>query len=129
MKQVDQTIMGPEGNCLSACIASLLHLSVDDVPHFVIHEDAWKRMQQWLYERGLYPYNFAVDDPLDAANTPDGYYIITGRSPSGPCQHCVVACGPVIVHDPHPKRAGLATRDEFLVLLPLDVGEWQRVAP
>lgn len=36
MKPIDQTTFGvPGGNCFSACVASLLELSIDDVPYFM----------------------------------------------------------------------------------------------
>lgn len=135
MKQVDQTIFGPQGNCLSACIASVLHLSVADVPCFWSSNDDenggdewWGRMEQWLLSRGWYPFPLAIDNPLDPEQTPNGYYIITGRAKNDTTMHSVVACGTVIVHDPDPQptRNGLDTREWFMLLIPLDPGEWTR---
>jgi len=42
MTRVYQTIVDPNhGNCMQAVIASLLELSLDDVPHFLEFKDRW----------------------------------------------------------------------------------------
>jgi hypothetical protein len=41
MKSVDQTTFGPNGNCFSACVASLLELPIDAVPFFMSAGDGW----------------------------------------------------------------------------------------
>ncbi len=46
MKPVDQTTFGhPGGNCFSACVASLLEMSVDQVPYFMGHDDWFGRRE------------------------------------------------------------------------------------
>ena len=116
MRPVDQTIFGaPEGNCLAACVATLLDLSIDDVPHF--GADGWaEQLTRWLRPRGLYALHFSL--PSDWH--PRGLYILAGQSPRGDFLHAVVARGGDVIHDPHPSRAGLLSHVDATVLTPLD---------
>jgi hypothetical protein len=48
LKPVLQTLEYPEGNCFGACLASILELSIDDVPNH--HGFNWyNRYEEWLY--------------------------------------------------------------------------------
>lgn len=126
MKPVDQTTFGPRsngraGNCMSACIASLLELPIAQVPYFMGTEgepdDLWKkRINRWLAPHGFSFMYFKA--ARDFTQWPPGYYVLTGRSPRG--LHAVVAKGDRIVHDPHPSRDGLKSVDGFAILIPLD---------
>ena len=49
MKPVDQTLFGEgRGNCLPACIASVLELPLEAVPHFVLEDDWVGALQTFL---------------------------------------------------------------------------------
>lgn len=122
MIPVDQTTFGfPGGNCFSACVATLLGLPLEEVPYFMEPEDTWwERFLAWLRPRGLY----ALCLKLDGAEwAPAGYHVLSGQSPRKPddpdAHHSVVAHWREIVHDPHPSRAGLLTRRDVIVLIPL----------
>lgn len=139
MKPVIQTVYGEsKGNCMSACIASLLELEIDEVPCFVRdYQNKWyEAMQEWLGKKGIMllriclpkEYNTGEDirfDPL-----PDCLCMATGQSPRGKFGHTVV--GRVdkgfnfeMLHDPHPQNAGIVGmpwRLEFFVPLnPVDI--------
>lgn len=120
MIPADQTTFGfPGGNCFSACVASLLHLPLDDVPYFMDGDGWYERFQSWLAPHGCYALAFN----LDAGWTPAGLHILSGKSPrdlNGGALHSVVARGKEIAHDPHPSRAGLLSRDDVVILIPLD---------
>lgn len=123
MKPVMQTTFGfPGGNCFSACVASLLHLPIEDVPYFMGADDKWWDMfLAWLEPRGYY----AICFPLRADQALPGYYVLSGRSPRGTADadlHSVVARGLKIVHDPspEPRRGELLSREDAIVLVPLD---------
>ncbi len=117
MKPVDQTIFGaPQGNCLPACIASILEYPLEEVPHF--GDTTWvATLAVWLAPRGLYPIIATL--PNDDWR-PAGFHILAGKSPRGDFLHAVVARGAEIVHDPHPSRAGLLTVVDATLLVPLD---------
>jgi hypothetical protein len=120
MKPVDQTRFGvPEGNCFPACVATILHLSIEDVPSFCAKGDGWfQDFQDWLRRHGLYAVMLKHEDGW----SPDGFYILSGKSPRGDFLHAVVAQGADIVHDPHPSRAGLVDRQDCALIVPLDLG-------
>lgn len=116
MTPVDQRVFaereGDVGDCLSACVASLLNLPLDDVPVFVAEPNWHAAMDNWLAERGLaliylhflrgtWPWIPPRDVPL----------IVGGQSPRGPWGHAVIGIwregAMEVLHDPHPSRAGI----------------------
>lgn len=103
MREVTQTILhdqipGVPGNCLQAAVASLLDLDLDDVPHFIEHDDWLQYLVDWGRERGY----LVVSRRPDAVRMGIAY----GPSPRG-VQHAVVWLDGAIAFDPHPSRAGL----------------------
>jgi hypothetical protein len=116
VRPADQTTFGfPDGNCFSACVASLLEVDVAEVPWFMGHDEWWPHFEAWLRPRGYY----ALCCPLGDYRPP-GFHILSGKSPRGDYMHSVVARGAEVVHDPHPSRAGLDSRVDFIVLVPFD---------
>lgn len=121
MIPVDQTITGPKGNCMSACIASLLHLPIERVARFIrepgdTHVFQWaERLDDFLEPFGLYALHFAADP--ERAAFPGVFHIMTGISPRGR-PHAVIGKGCRIVHDPHPDKTGLVSIDGFCLLVP-----------
>lgn len=103
---------GTVGDCWRTCIASILEVDRDDVPNFVEIEMEdeestawWDATNEWLNERGFH----LIELDLNVQNwAPDGYTILSGRSPRGEHNHCVVGKGVEVVHDPHPEGGGLA---------------------
>lgn len=115
MKPVYQTILdGQDGDCMAACIASLLELPIDQVPnpHTTTWWDDW---QAWLKQRGLY-----LVEAIGADWMPPGWGILVGTSPRGDWQHACVALNGEIVHDPHPDGGGVAQRTAYDLLVPYD---------
>ena len=94
------------GDCLRACIASLLNMSSAQVPHFVKDgcepEVTYDRVRKWLAERGLIPMFIGYA----ASETPDDVLQFMGETNPGvwyilfSADHAVVCCGNEIVHDP-----------------------------
>ncbi len=124
MIPVDQTVFGaPNGDCLPACIASILELPLAEVPHFGA-EDWFAALTAWLAPRGLYPVCAGVAGDW----RPAGLHILAGKSPRGAFLHAVVARGAEIVHDPHPSRAGLLSHADVTMLVPLDPADAERLA-
>lgn len=116
MRPVDQTKFGAEGNCTAACIASILELALDDIPDFG-DDPLCEKLSEWLRPMGLYAACVALD-PKFPRWVPEGYHMLGGESPGGP--HHVVARGKDIVHDPNPNRAGLVTREDVILFIPID---------
>ena len=51
-KPTKQTEFGLKGNCLSACIATLFDIGIEDVPNFADYEEDWAfRLSKWMVEK------------------------------------------------------------------------------
>lgn len=110
------------GDCLRACVASILELDLLDVPHFVHeHTHGEIAMMDWLATKGIECLR------LQGHYEVQTHVIYTGRSPrSTHGRHAVVGLAGEIVHDPHPSRAGLKGLAEFTYLLfPAEI-DWKR---
>jgi hypothetical protein len=122
---LDQTILhDPDkpdvmGNCWQTCIASLLNIPLDEVPHFVQENDTYDAVNEatraWARERGLellhLDRSYLKGSPM--------LCILEGRSPRG-VAHVVIGRGDETIHDPHPSRDGLSWADAAYVFVPLD---------
>ena len=119
MIPVDQTVYGGEaGNCLAACIASLLHLEIEAVPNVCEGGDGWfDRLTAWLLPRGMVPLCFK-GPPLPQLGA--ALCIVSGASPRGDFLHATVYRGDALVHDPHFSRAGIGEVADTMYLIPLD---------
>lgn len=102
---------GTYGDCLRACIASLLDMIPEDVPHFA-HDGAvadvvTDRLREWLAQRGLGPWwsHFDADEPMDVvldtmgANNPGVHYLLFGCTASGE-PHVVICKDDAVVWNP-----------------------------
>lgn len=91
------------GDCLRACVASILELDPNGLPNFA---DEWPH--SWL--------EWAGDryELIEHKAAPSGWSIAVGVSPRDPqITHGVVALDGTIVHDPHPSRAGLTSAVQY----------------
>lgn len=110
------------GNCLTAVVASLLELPIEDVPNFVQddvdHEgdpdwDWWTTLHRFITERGYQMHYLAVPGGPPSAfplPKPGEHYAVIGLSPRGPqglIHHIVIHRDGQMVHDPHPDGTGL----------------------
>jgi hypothetical protein len=110
MKPVDQTRYDTKGNCVSACIASILELPVEVVPLF-ISDGWWSRLLRWLGTRDL------SATKIEADRAAPGYTIAFGPSMRlVGLGHACVARNGIIVHDPHPSRDGLPSVDYYVAI-------------
>lgn len=131
MRPVTQTRFGwPEGNCLMACVASILEVDLEALPDLYEaqqeREDGswWNALHEALKERGWSCVYVGWDTDIAA---PQGYAIAGGDSPREDvvndkgenAGHTVVVKDGRVVHDPHPSRDGLGgTPNDYIVLLP-----------
>ena len=104
------------GDCLRACIASILELSAAEVPHCYDYDErtcadgslGLERLQQWLNRRGLgYLEVFVAEEYFGrfTASFLCGYHVLIGLA--GVAEHAVVGFQGRCVHDPHPQRTGV----------------------
>ena len=136
MKPVYQNKIGYGGNCFTACIASILHLDINEVPNFCANSalDWWDKAQAWLVERGY----FLLDMKYTLMNSsccviPSGVYaIISGKSPRGDWNHAIIGISDMrndkcvwrYVHDPNEQANGkwIVGEPEWIgFLVPMDI--------
>jgi hypothetical protein len=126
---VDQTILAGDpkrqGNCVSACVATYLGVSINDVPNFVEYDGAtvdgtpggtgwwWLMVGYMAGAGGLWPVD--LDDVTDGR--PGELLFVAGPSERG-VLHQVLYRDGELWHDPHPSRAGLLKVTEVLAWRP-----------
>ena len=120
MKPVDQTKLhdpdnGINGNCMAASLASILELSLSEVPEFedMGEQKWWPALRRWLKSLGYHLLAWKQEFYMPV------YFIASGPSPRG-IEHSVVYRGTKMVHDPHPSRAGIVEITSVWALLPID---------
>ena len=132
MKPIDQDVFGaPDGNCFTACVASLLRIPLDEVrdieelyrngsrEHYAgdaqAFSKAWAEIQRALAVR------FGVTVAcFQSPHAPSGYCMAAGKSPRGDFGHYVVVLDGELAHDPHPSRDGLdGPIEDWTVLVPV----------
>ena len=129
MKPVQQTTFGQKkGNCFSACVASILELTLDEVPWFIGSEDWFAAFTEWLKPLGYWPLMLKVGivrkfDEIGQGYVsetwlPSGYWIAGGECSRG--WHAVIFRDGDFVHDPHPSNEGLKKIEDATLLIPLD---------
>ena len=113
------------GDCLRACVASLLDMETLSVPHFVhdgcAPEMTFQRLREWLVGRGLVP----MMSGYPASETPDELLHFMGET--NPCvhyillsaNHAVVCYGDKIVHDPAWVKSPLTPPTDMWITLVL----------
>lgn len=126
MKPVMQTEFGERGDCVRACVASILELKVEDVPHFLLDDDgeidedgATGRLVNWLALRNKRLRHVWVWPGFHKCLRPICYCMGAGKSPRGiTAGHMVVYQGGVLAHDPHPDGQGLdGGPEEYLFII------------
>jgi len=137
MVPVTQTRVGyPEGNCFMAAIASVLEVSLDDLPDLFDeccewHEDGrWDHGDWWGVTRGAVRslgWDIVYIPTKDHKGVPPGYSIAGGPSPRKDvvngdgknAGHAVVCLDGRMIHDPHPSGDGLDGNvvDEWYIFL------------
>lgn len=119
MKPAEQTIFGEEkGNCMAACVASLLEFPTEIVPNFCEDAENWcQRLQAYLLPFGLDYVEFEINESGKVVVQDGHHCILVGKSPRGDFDHAVVGIvegtKAKIVHDPHPSKDGLKTTESI----------------
>lgn len=105
---------GVWGNCHSACLASLLELTEEEVPHFYHNsqpagtksgDQCRDEVNEWLAQRNLYEAVFNYTSPLEEVQNymevmnPGVYYILGGMSTNN-SGHSIICRDGKVVHNP-----------------------------
>lgn len=101
MKKVYQTITNAaDGNCMEACLASLLEIDISDVPKFSKKEEWYDECQAFLAKYDLYLLCFDFNEPRFDLLL--GYCIASCSSPNyKDVDHAVILHNGRVFHDPH----------------------------
>jgi len=121
MKKVMQTkLVKGRGDCLPACVASLLHLKLEDVPDFVaLNRSRWPDLLlRWLSDYG---YGNLVLSRQQASNVglkeSGALCIAVGKTTRSEEYHAVLWRRGKCLHDPHPYGAGLRGKPAYFIVL------------
>jgi len=114
------------GDCWRACIASVLELPIEEVPHFGLLDVREGRREELKF-LSKYGYTiYAIYGDGSMGNHPkievdeNEYYFAIGVSPRDKNVHHQVVCHKgEIVHDPHPDKTNLKSISHFEILLKL----------
>lgn len=114
---------GVHGDCMSAVLASLLHLPIESVPMFTDPITWVKDLNAWLLQFGLAYFMFEnLDCEVEAYGVSGMWHEISGNtSRFADVQHACVARDCKVNFDPHPSRSGLtriACHGVFIALEP-----------
>lgn len=101
------------GDCFRCCVASILEVNVEEVPHpYAGGAVEWEHRYQHMvdYLRNTYGVWLAftrihADDLKAVCESMTGYFLLGGRSPRD--QHLCVADKNGIAHNPNPLNDGL----------------------
>ncbi len=121
MKPIMQTNITPEeGNCFSACIATVLEIDISEVPN-VRNDFAWFQIMDKFVSK--YGYGLLHMLRIDYVREDAGewrkkaYIIATGNSPRHEdLTHSVVYQNDEMVHDPHPDGGGLDEKPGYYII-------------
>lgn len=100
---------GTSGDCMRACIASILEMEPIQVPHFyptgVDGPAGFAHMREWLEAHDYFPFMLAfppelsLEQALDCMRLNKAHYILIGGTRYED-NHAVVCCGNKVVHNP-----------------------------
>lgn len=125
MIQVKQTRYGVTGNCLAACIASILEVSLSDVPT-CDGGAVGQSLMAWLAARNLFLVRIPIQSRREDGTAVAFYFghaILIAKSPRGG-SHAVVVKDGRVVHDPHPdSEQGIGEWESYFLFGTLDASK------
>ncbi|MHA1402132.1 MAG: hypothetical protein ACTSQE_17430, partial [Candidatus Heimdallarchaeaceae archaeon] len=106
-------------DCLRACIASLTELPLDEVPHFLEHEDWRGCLNAWCEKYNLVPLDVTLEAPLDLCT------IAIVPSPNFKRgKHAVIWKGNRLIHDPLGPIESNYEPEEHLIFVVKDLAKF-----
>lgn len=121
-KFIQQTKTGKGGNCMSACLATLLECHIDDVPND--DSDKWQDiLNEWLIENhGVHLVTVRLDEPVNSKMMIDYFTgsIVIGvgkRTSEAALLHAVLYQDGNMIFDPHPGGNGVIEATEIDMLV------------
>lgn len=119
MKRIYQTRFGADGNCLAACIASLLECPLAAVDFSCSEDpDGWDELVRAKVARFGMDFLHIGGRAFKLYGAARVLYIAHGPSPRGR-RHAVLHRAGRLVHDPHPQGGGILQLEQVSFLVPL----------
>ncbi len=112
---------GQIGDCWRCCIAAIIGLPAEEVPHFVAEEKGNADVQSWLSEKGYVLISASnISVPRWFGDNIEYPVICCGptvRSKKIGEHHAVIMMNNEVVYDPHPSESGLlATVNQYIII-------------
>ena len=119
------------GNCMAACVASLLEVPISSVPAWedMGSDGSWgDSFMSFLEQHGYEYHGLLIPDAqllddwwsyiLERSAGIDGCFIIGGKSPRTHVTrgHAVIYKDGKLAHDPHPSGAGITEIEEIYII-------------
>jgi hypothetical protein len=129
MIPVKQTILhdpanGLHGNCLSAVLASLLHMPIEHVPVFTKPHTWTRDLNAWLKQFGLCYWLITPESFIDMCKhhgVSQCHHEVGGPSKRhNDVDHACVGRDGAVVFDPHPSNEGLGEVTSIGIFIALD---------
>ena len=118
MKPTLQTTFGLNGNCLLACLASIMEIDIETIPYTNDYDDWQDELNKWLIDNHniyLMSIRFDLNSYIPAA-IHQGYTIGCGKSCNN-LMHAVVCFNKKIIHDPLPNSGLTFENIEYFDIL------------
>jgi len=126
MIPVDQTICNfKNGDCFSACVASILELPIIEIPNFM--QDGENKfdyhVEQFEKDFGIASVDFDYTNHKEALQDfvllmKNRHLVATGPSPRNKKKnHAVLWYNDKMAHDPHPDKTGLLEYPELFTIM------------
>jgi hypothetical protein len=126
---VYQTVIDKwRGNCLQAAMASMFHLELEQVPHFILYEDWFKVFWHWLHALDHEYIGSGYQEHIaDAPLVNDALYCsVKSKLFPGGTHAVLINREGIVIHDPNPKKLFLGENvvesgafDSLLMIGPL----------
>ena len=108
---------GKTGDCLRACVASIIELPIENVPHFALHQNWLRLLQSWAFDTHNVHVVYLSLLPKSTPYTDEfTLWIASGISRRG-TRHAVVYKGNRMIWDPHPDKTGLVEVDHAILFV------------
>ncbi len=108
------------GNCIQACVASLMDLPLRQVPHFVMYGNKMMDVMTDFCNQNGYKFSGVKKNltDYDICNFKgvDGFYIIGGKSPRNKYGHAVIYKDGCPYFDVHPDNTFTRTVDNMYLI-------------
>ena len=112
----DDGTITQRGNCLAACVASILEKSIEEIPELVALDPKFDQLYALRgYLESLDMSLILLMRTMDYHPISNGWYIVSGPTVRGSSHACVYRYG-MLKHDPYPGGKGVLELESFTII-------------